>query len=125
MAPPDGKFATSRIGRVSAAKLAECWKQCDVLEAMLRGPFFCGARLSLADLAVYPTFVFFLARSASSAGPGTGGPSCARGTARWPRRTRPAGARRAAGTLHAKVASGILDEIIAETRDERFKWRYP
>ena len=40
---------------------------------------------------------------------------------RWPRRVHD----ELLQTLHAKAASGILDEIVEETRDPAFKWVYP
>jgi len=43
-----------------AAKLKECWEQLDVLEGLLRGPYFCGGQLTLADCAIHPTMTFFV-----------------------------------------------------------------
>ena len=55
-----GRGGTRWIERsVRAALLKECWEQLDNLEDLLRGPFFAGARPSLADLTVWPTIVVF------------------------------------------------------------------
>eukprot|EP00670_Eutreptiella_braarudii_P003286 CAMPEP_0174297490 /NCGR_PEP_ID=MMETSP0809-20121228/51179_1 /TAXON_ID=73025 ORGANISM="Eutreptiella gymnastica-like, Strain CCMP1594" /NCGR_SAMPLE_ID=MMETSP0809 /ASSEMBLY_ACC=CAM_ASM_000658 /LENGTH=257 /DNA_ID=CAMNT_0015401309 /DNA_START=42 /DNA_END=812 /DNA_ORIENTATION=- len=43
-----------------AAKLAELWKQLDILEGLMWGPYFVGSAMTLADLTLYPTFVFFV-----------------------------------------------------------------
>ena len=134
VAPPGGKHCTDRwIGRAErAAKLAECWKQLDVLESLMRGPYFCGARQSLADLAVYPTMVFFAFYPQRVFGWAEDALWHGRPKLRaWYETAMPAhaAARRVHDelleTLHAKAASGILDEIVEETRDPAFKWVYP
>ena len=112
-----------------AAKLAEIWKQLDVLEGLLRSPFFCGGQMTLADLTVYPTFVFFRFMLPH--------------VFRWPDvfHGRPKLRQWVAdmeqdphvrtvqvqlqATLDAKAAAGWFEAIIAETRDPAYKWQYP
>mmetsp|Transcript_58546 Transcript_58546/g.104092 ORF Transcript_58546/g.104092 Transcript_58546/m.104092 type:complete len:198 (-) Transcript_58546:92-685(-) len=42
-----------------ASKVAEIAKQLDVLEGLVKGPFCVGEDMTEADLAMYPTFIFF------------------------------------------------------------------
>ena len=37
-----------------------CWKQLDVLESLMLGAYVCGDQLTLADMTLFPTLVFFL-----------------------------------------------------------------
>jgi len=43
-----------------ALKVAEIAKQLDVLEGLMKGPFCVGEDMTEADLAMYPTFIFFV-----------------------------------------------------------------
>ena len=118
-----------------AAKLAECWKQLDVLEGMLRGPYFVGEQLSLADLAVHPTVTFFVFYAPRTFG--------WRESAVWHGRPRleawyygamlrsvPATKVVTAeleASMLAKVAAGALEPIREDVAKDRegLKWVYP
>lgn len=132
--PPASVHATSRwIGKAErAAKLAECWKQLDVLEALLHGPFFCGGGVTLCDLAVYPTIVFFhfFAPRVYDWHPTAvfhGRPKLARWFDEWMPSLGPYVSQVREELERAQQAKGpaILDEIRAETVDASFKWVYP
>uniref|UniRef100_A0A7S4B4K9 GST C-terminal domain-containing protein n=2 Tax=Chrysotila carterae TaxID=13221 RepID=A0A7S4B4K9_CHRCT len=133
--PPPGACASASrwVERsVRAAKLAECWKQLDNLENLLLGPFFCGAMMSLADFAVFPTIVFmefYMPRVfawSESALFHDRPRLCAWYTVHMS--SLPAASRvrdELVDSMLAKEATGLLKAIIAETKDETYKWKYP
>ena len=133
VAPTGGEHAKDRwMDRsVRAAKLAECWKQLDVLESLLRGPFFCGEALSLADFSVYPTILFFTFYMPRVFGWREDAVFHARPRlADWFHEMGAVAATAKVrdellATVYAKERSGILTEIIAETKDPTYKWVYP
>jgi len=130
--PPPGSGAKRELDAPTrAAKLAEVWHQLDLLEKLVKEPFAAGEALSLADLALFPTFVYFdfyLPRVfASDAWHGR--PKLAA----WFKRLKafPAFARVVSEmepALLAKEKSGDLEVIVAQTKAPEaatLKWRYP
>jgi len=130
--PPHSKHVTTRwIDRPTrAAKLRECWKQLDVLESLCRGPFFCGDDVSLADLTVFPTVIFFLFFTPRVFGWEDGAVFHGRprlkywfeeGMIALP----------AARRVHDEVTTALLkkepylEEIREEAKDSQYKWVYP
>ncbi len=149
-----GRGGTRWIERsVRAALLKECWEQLDNLEDLLRGPFFAGARPSLADLTVWPTIVVFVflaprvyaweptavfhnrpklrqwfekeMKGESSAVTRRDGDAATASLRRAVQRSISRVEDELVRSLQMKESSGMLEEIIAETRDCTYKWIYP
>ena len=134
VAPPGSAHAKTRwIGRPErAAKLAECWKQLDVLESLLRAPFFCGASPSLADLTIYPTVVFFVFFAPRVFDWEDGAVFHGRPKlAAWFEHTMPTlsphvlRVRTELEAAQRAKGRAVLDEIRQEATDPSFKWVYP
>jgi len=131
--PPSSSFATTRWQSRAerAARLADCWKQLDILDGLVVAPFFTGPRMSLADMAVFPTLVFFCFLTPRVFGWEEGAVFHARSKLReWYTHMQSFDAAQRVrdevlAGLASKEASGALNDIIAETRDTTHKWVYP
>ncbi len=115
-----------------AAKLRECWTQLDNLEGLIRGDYFVGPALSLADLTVFPTMCYFCFYTSVVFSWRRGAVFHRRPKLRaWCERmiTKIPAARRVRDELlkcmQEKERSGALAAIIEETKDSRYKWVYP
>lgn len=140
--PHDGRPDTPRglTPAVRAAKLREIWRQLDELERLhgccgssgSAGQFFVGDTLTLADFAVFPTFVYFVFYLPRvfrwKEGPFHGRPRLRSWFDRLSTTMECFRKVRAEmeEVLHRKITDGSLDVLVRETEENReFKWIYP